>query len=220
MFNFIQKKIEEKIQNLNVVKVVKAAMAAQDVEFSYEEFVDVVNECLKEQGNTWPCRVARYGRPMSADEVRDALMRKAGLLRHIPWVRRKIDAIAKECDGKTNQAFYAETTTVEQGFKDEVVLYYNLFQNKWWGINPDIRDWRLAVREIIRHEYRHVEQFKELRRRGGSDYVLCALTAHMRVNIFNYRSDPMEADAYANQAFAPSEQSDVRVAVDKIVSNF
>ena len=218
MFNIIKKAIS----NTATFKQLRAMQYAQTIDFSYEEFVECVNELLIEQGQNWPCRVARYGHLMSEEEVRASLTKKAGLLRHIPWVSRKIDAIAKECDGKPSQAFYAETTASENGddFKDEVILYYNVFRDKWWSVNPEQLDWREAVRTILRHEYRHVAQIKELRRRGGAAYVHAAYQAHMRVGLFNYKKDPMEEDAYANQSFPPSEQSDLGTAVDKIISNF
>lgn len=214
MFNSIKKYIEK------TQKQVRAMQLAQTIDFTYQEFVECVNELLIEQGQNWPCRVARYGHLMSEEEVRASLTKKAGLLRHIPWLRRKIDAIAKECDGKPSQAFYAETTATENGFKDEVILYYEIFRDKWWCVCPETLDWREAVRTILRHEYRHVAQIKELRRRGGAAYVSKAYKVHMRVGLFNYKNDPMEADAYANQAFAPEDQSDLGTAVEKIISNF
>lgn len=220
MLNKIKKAIEAKIEKTALVRMVRAQQAAADVEIPFEEFCEAVDAAIAEQGQSWPYRVARYGHIMSAEEVRTALNTKAGLLRHIPWVNRKIEAIAKECDGKYNSSLFGETTTVEQGKLDEVVFYYDYFVEKWWALNPDLRDWKLAIKQVVRHEYRHVEQIKELRRRGGAQYVHAALKAHMRVNVFTYKNDPMEADAYANQAYAPAYQSDLMVAVDKIVANF
>lgn len=222
LFSKIRKAIEAKIEKTALVRTLRAQQAASGVEIDFNVFCAAVDAAIAEEyGQSWPYRVARYGHIMSADEVRTALNSKAGLLRHIPWVSRKIEAIAKECDGKCNNNLFAETMTVEQGGSiDEVVFYYDYFAEKWWALDPDLRDWRLAIKQIVRHEYRHVEQIKELRRRGGADYVHKALKAHMRVNIFNYRSDPMEADAYANQAYASADQSDLMAAVDKIVANF
>ena len=220
LFDKIKKAIEAKIESSDLVKTVRAQQAAAGIEIGYDEFCAVVDAAVAEQGQSWPYRVARYGHIMSAEEVRDALNIRAGIFRHIPWVRRKIEAVAKECDGQYDSNFFAETMTVEQGSLDEVVFYYDFFVEKWWALNPDLRDWKLALKEIVRHEYRHVEQIKELRRRGGAQYVHRALKAHTRVNIFTYKSDPMEADAYANQAYAPADQSDLMVAVDKIVANF
>lgn len=221
MLNKIKKAIEAKIEKTAVMRTLRAQQAAAGIKISFEDFCTAVDAAVAEQGQSWPYRVARYGHIMSADEVRDALTIKAGLFRYIPWVRRKIETIAKECDGKYDSSLFAETMTVEQGGRiDEVVFYYDYFAEKWWALDLSIKDWRLAIKEVVRHEYRHVEQIKELRRRGGSEYVHAALKAHMRVNIFTYKSDPMEADAYANQAYAPSDQSDLGTAVDKIVANF
>lgn len=221
LFNKIQKAIEAKIEKTDLMRTLRAQQAASGVEIGYDDFCEAVDTAIAEEyGQSWPYRMARYGHIMSAEEVRTALNIKAGLLRHIPWVSRKIEAIAKECDGKYNSSLFAETMTVEQGGIDEVIFYYDYFAEKWWALNPDLRDWKLAIKEIVRHEYRHVEQIKELRRRGGAQYVHAALKAHMRVTILNYKSDPMEADAYANQAYAPADQSDLKAAVDKIVANF
>lgn len=223
MFKKIMEKVMayvlQQIENSNLVKTVQAQTAASKIKFTFEEFCTEVQNCLEEQSD-WTCRIERQGHIMTADEVREGLSKKAGIFRHIPWVAKKIDKIATECDGCPSQMFFAETCSTEHGGEDVVKVYYDVFSENWWNINLESRDWRSAIREIIRHEYRHVAQIKELRRRGGSKYVSNAFNAHMRVSLFTYKKDPMEADAYANQKYAPADQSDISCAVDKIIANF
>lgn len=220
MFSFINKIKKAAEAKLTECKnVALAAQIAANVSFEYSEFCQVVNDCLEEQHpQGWEVKVARMGHIMTSKEVKDGLLKRAGILGRLPWVKKKIESVAKECDGIPQNGFFGETTTTEQGSSDCVVLYYSTFADKWWTLG--LLDWREAVRQIIRHEFRHVRQIIELRRRGGSCYVQKALEAHMRVNMFNYKKDPMEEDAYANQAFPPSDQSEIGPAVDKIVANF
>lgn len=214
--------IKKQFEKLDVVKAAKAQLAAVNVDVSFDEFCAEVQNCIKEQQgfDSFPCKVARYGHILSAEEVKTALEKKAGILRHIPWVAKKIEETAKVCDGKASDAFFAETCSTEQGKEDVVYIYFDLFKAKWWAVDFEERNWRLVLRQLVRHEYRHVAQILELRKRGGSEYVKKAFDAHMRVNMFNYKSDPMEADAYKNQKYAPSDQSEIGEAVDKIIANF
>ncbi len=51
------------------------------------------------------------------------------------------------------------------------------FAEKWWALDPDLRefqnrkryggmrDWKLSIQQIVRHEYRHV--FQNRKRYGG-----------------------------------------------------
>lgn len=110
------------------------------------------------------------------------------------------------------------TVPAEQAGRDMVIFCLHVFKWGWYSFAPT---WQEAVRTLVRHEFRHVRQIEELRRRGGAEYVQKALSAHTRVSPFwGYKSDPMEADAYANQAYAPADQSGINEAVDKIVANF
>lgn len=111
------------------------------------------------------------------------------------------------------------TAPTEIGVKEDVVVicYHNL-RWSWYGAG---NTWQEAVRAIVRHEYRHVQQIKELRRRGGSDFVIKAFKAHGKVSPFyGYKTDPMEKDAFGNQNLAPANQSSIKEAVDEIIANF
>lgn len=110
------------------------------------------------------------------------------------------------------------TVPAEQAGQNMVLFCLHVFKWGWYNFGGS---WQEAVRTLVRHEFRHVSQIEELRRRGGAEYVQKALSAHTRVSPFwGYKSDPMEADAYKNQAYAPADQSDLKAAVDKIVANF
>jgi len=118
-----------------------------------------------------------------------------------------------------NASLYAGfTVPAEVGGQDTVVFCLHVFKVGWFGFAST---WQEAVRQLVRHEFRHVAQIEELRRRGGAQYVQRALEAHTKVSpLWGYQKDPMEADAYANQEYAPADQSDIEAAVDKIVANF
>lgn len=109
-----------------------------------------------------------------------------------------------------------ETLVYEVNGVDAVNFYIDLFVEKWNYLAEHEEDtWQDCVRAIVRHEFRHVKQFLELRKRGNG-YVLLAFSKD--IEEIDYLNKLLERDAFRNQWMSDDEQDNIKAVIDNLVA--
>lgn len=108
-----------------------------------------------------------------------------------------------------------ETLVYEVNGKDAVNFYIDVFVNMWFYLAEHYSDtWQSCVKAIVKHEFRHVKQFLELRRRGNG-YVLMAFSRD--IEEIDYLNKHLEIDAFQNQWLEDEKQEDIKAVIDRLV---
>lgn len=137
-----------------------------------------------------------------------------GILKYIPKCIKENNLAIKILDKIFKINKMALTVTKE---KQDIDIILFIIDNIREDYNMIDKDWKKAIRILVRHELRHVAQFIELRKRGGEEYVIKALSL---TDKYGYLDSPIELDAYANQDKELQDQFPIEIAVDEIVKSF
>lgn len=146
------------------------------------------------------------------------LRKRLGILARFDKVQTWIHEVAREAAFKSATQIAGETLTVEHDGKDAVYVYADLLSAMWFMIAKEGENWEEVVRQIVRHEFRHMRQFLRLRERGYNGYVLLAYETD--VSELNYHARVTERDAWANQTKELEDQDPLDPVIDEIIAKF
>lgn len=193
----------------------------EEAKLDDKEIVEYFEELLKKAPKGWKTYVIHPEHPDYRDVMKAVEAERFQELANNLAVYRKIlpDWVVDKIIGYFYRKGYgfcktAVTNTAEFCGFDCMIVITDNFKKTWKSFHP--KDWKKAAKILITHELRHVAQFEELRKRGGSDYVIKA----MAVQALDYWHSPLEIDAYGNQDKDPDQQTPISEAVDSIVAAF
>ena len=146
------------------------------------------------------------------------LHRKFKILSQFQTGRKFLDDQARQAAFNAALQICGETLTQEKDGKDSVYIYADVLCCIWFLLARNGESWDEVVRQIVRHEFRHMRQFLRLRERGGNGYVLLAYD----VDVANpdYLNRITEKDAWGNQSREPKDQDALEPVVDQIIEKF
>lgn len=192
---------------------------------SVEEITAIAyNEAEKYSGYGFDFKIVKNG-DVEMQEVEQERREKANslftqkhfLLKRFDLGKKFIDEAVRSTLEQIYRMSFAETFTVEKNGKDAVYFYIDSFRKAWTLLASNGETCEQLVREIVRHEFRHVLQIKKLRERGGSGYILLMYDVNNRTQ---YLNRTIEIDAYKNQKLEPNEQDPIDPIIDKVVAQF
>lgn len=146
------------------------------------------------------------------------LNKRLGFLTRFQNVQNWTKEVARQSALKLASQIAGETLTVEHDGKDAVYIYADILTAIWFLLAKEGESWEEIVRQIVRHEYRHMRQFLKLRERGYNGYVLLAYETD--VSEFDYKNRVTERDAWANQAREIEDQDPIDPVIDEIIAKF
>ena len=231
MFNTFKNVVNNKVNDVKTAlrqtkNIIQAAISAQTLGLTTDMVSAVaLDEAKKYTSYGVEFRIVRNSDDEFVNRIQawrefgeGNLNKRLGFLSHFNTVRNYTHEIARQSALKLASQVGGETLTIEHDGKDAIYIYADIICAIWFWWAKEGEDWTECVRQIVRHEYRHMRQFLKLRERGYNGYVLLAYETD--VSEFDYRNRVTERDAWANQARELEDQDPLDPVIDEIIAKF
>lgn len=224
--NVVVNKVEDiKTAVRQMTNIIQAAILAQTLGLTTEQVIAVALDEAKKYTSYGEFRIVRNSDDEFVNRIQawrefgeGNLNKRLGFLTRFQNVQNWTKEIARQSALKLSSQIAGETLTIEHDGKDAVYIYADILTAIWFLFAKEGESWEEIVRQIVRHEYRHMRQFLKLRERGGNGYVLLAYETD--VSEVNYHGRVTERDAWANQAREPEDQDPLDPVIDEIIAKF
>lgn len=223
----ISNKVEEVKTTIRQTKnVIQAAVSAQTLGLTTEQVVEVaLDEAEKYRSYGVEFRIVLNNDDEFVNRINawkefgeSNLNKRLGILTHFENVRNFSRQAARQSALNLATQIAGETLTIEHDGKDAVYIYADVLSSIWFLLAKEGEDWQEIVRQIVRHEFRHMLQFLKLRERGYNGYV--CLVYETDISDMDYRNRITERDAWNNQAREPGDQDPIDPVIDALVAKF
>ena len=106
-------------------------------------------------------------KPVFEMRVKSVVMEKLGIFGKINKVEKLVDQVSYYAMLNATQGLMGETMTVEMDGEDTIIIYPEQIKALWiYGIRHGETSIEEIIRQIVRHEFRHAEQFIAIRKAG------------------------------------------------------
>ena len=234
IINTIKTAINNKVEEVKTAfiqgkNIIQAAITAQTLNLTTDQIVEVALDEAKKYTSITSSGVEFKVVLNDDDEffnriktwresAEQHLHRKFKILSQFQTVRGFLDDQARQAAFNAALQICGETLTQEKDDKDSVYIYADVLCCIWFLLARSGESWDEVVRQIVRHEFRHMRQFLRLRERGGNGYVLLAYDVDVANP--NYMQRITEKDAWGNQSREPKDQDALEPVVDQIIAKF
>ena len=201
--NFVENKKAEIQEQIEAAKNIQKALQNPD-NFKVDE-VELTNVILEEAAK---CQTRVHGfkfvvgtkddlthrMPVFVGRTNSALLEKIGFLGKFRKVELFVGQVAVEATKSVMKALMGETMTKELDGEDTVIVYPEQIKALWYNCAKRGETIQEIARQIVRHEFRHAEQFTELRKAGYDVKKIMDLECKKQ-----YMNRIIERDAWAEE---------------------